>query len=211
MMSEDLPGSPGALARAAVGDALVGFANALTRLHPDELSGLIERTCEGLGASDVAVFLSLFATITASGQNAQPPAEPTAKGAATQPVDQERLDKEFTQRMTNVVMNGQYTVGNRPPKADKYTIVSVQKLKGDDWLFRAQVHFYEKAFVMPMIVPVKWAGDTAVISVTVMASTYIGSVTTGALALMVTLFESVRPAASVTFSVAVYVPGVAYE
>ena len=114
----------------------------------------------------VGVFLSLFATITASGQNAQPPAEPTAKGAATQPVDQERLEKEFTQRMTNVVMNGQYTVGNRPPKADKYTIVSVQKLKGDDWLFRAQVHFYEKAFVMPMIVPIKWAGDTAVISVT---------------------------------------------
>ena len=114
----------------------------------------------------VAAFLCFFATISASGQNAQPPAEPTAKGAATQPVDQAALEKEFTERMTNVVMNGQYTVGNKPPKADKYTIVSVQKLKGDDWLFRAQVHFYEKAFVMPMIVPVKWAGDTAVISVT---------------------------------------------
>jgi hypothetical protein len=115
---------------------------------------------------DFAVFLCLFATISAYGQNAQPPAEPTAKGAATQPVDQAALEKEFSERMTNVVMNGQYTVGNRPPKADKYTIVSVQKLKGDDWLFRAQVHFYEKAFVMPMIVPIKWAGDTAVISVT---------------------------------------------
>jgi hypothetical protein len=116
---------------------------------------------------DVAVLLVLVvAAPRGLSQNAQPPAEPTAKGAATQPVDQAQLEKEFAERMTNVVMNGQYTVGNKPPKADKYTIVSVQKLKGDDWLFRAQVHFYEKAFVMPMIVPVKWAGDTAVISVT---------------------------------------------
>ena len=118
---------------------------------------------------DVVIAAAVLA-LPASGQNAQPQApaagEPTAKGAATQPIDQAALDKEFAARMTNVVMNGQYTVGNRPPKADKYTIVSVQKLKGDDWLFRAQVHFYEKAFVMPMIVPIKWAGDTAVISVT---------------------------------------------
>ena len=119
--------------------------------------------------SILGVVVVLLVVVVANGawaQNAQPPAEPTAKGAATQPVDQAQLEKEFAQKMTNVVLNGQYTMGNRPPKADKYTIVSVQKLKGDDWLFRAQVHFYEKSFVMPMIVPVKWAGDTAVISVT---------------------------------------------
>ena len=115
---------------------------------------------------DVVVVLSAVVAALPARSQQPTPTEPLAKGAATQPTDQAQLEKAFTERMTNAVMNGQYTVGNRPPKADKYTIVSVQKLKGDDWLFRAQVHFYEKAFVMPMIVPVKWAGDTAVISVT---------------------------------------------
>src|SRR5688572_29366180 len=111
---------------------------------------------------DVAVLLALAAPALAQDKAA----EKHAQGAATKPIDQAALEKEFTEKMTNVVMNGQYTVGNKPPKADKYTIISVQKLAGDNWLFRAQVHFYEKSFVMPMIVPIKWAGDTAVISVT---------------------------------------------
>ena len=85
---------------------------------------------------------------------------------ATQPALTE-LEQQFAARMTNAVMAGQYTMGGKgAPKADRYTIVSVRKLKDDNWLFNARVQFGDKDVTIPMIIPVKWAGDTPVISVT---------------------------------------------
>src|SRR5687767_4626050 len=75
----------------------------------------------------------------------QPPAgQKPVEHPATKPVDQAALEKEFTERMTNAVLNGQFTMGDRPPKADKYTIVSVRKLFGDNWLFNARVQYGDK-------------------------------------------------------------------
>jgi hypothetical protein len=90
---------------------------------------------------------------------------PATQPAATQP-GQAELEKVFAERMSNCVMTGQYTVGNRGPRSDKYTIVSVRKLQGESWLFTARVQFGEKDVTIPMIIPIKWAGDTPVISVT---------------------------------------------
>jgi hypothetical protein len=92
-------------------------------------------------------------------------AEDAPKPAATQPT-QADLDAQFTARMTNAVLAGNFTMGNSGPKSDKYTIVSVRKLKDDNWLFQARVQFGGKDVTIPMIIPVKWAGDTPVISVT---------------------------------------------
>jgi hypothetical protein len=94
---------------------------------------------------------------------AQQPTPP--QPAATQPT-QADLEKAFADRLTNAVMAGQYTVGKAAPKSDKYTIVSVRKLKGDDWLFTARIEFGGKDVTLPVIIPIKWAGDTPVISVT---------------------------------------------
>jgi len=96
--------------------------------------------------------------------------------AATQP-SQADLDAKFTERMTNVVMAGQYTIGGGAPQHDKYTIVSVKKLKDDNWLFSARVQFAGKDVTIPMIIPVKWAGDTPVISVTDLGFPGLGSYT----------------------------------
>jgi hypothetical protein len=101
-----------------------------------------------------------------------PPTQP----AATQP-SQKDLDAALTARLTNAVMSGHYTIGNNPPKTDKYTIVSVRKLKDDNWLFQARVQFGEKDVTIPIIIPVKWAGDTPVISVTNIGFPGLGSYT----------------------------------
>jgi len=98
------------------------------------------------------------------------------KPAATQPT-QADLDAAFTARMTNAVLAGSYTMGNNGPKSDKYTIVSVRKLKDDNWLFQARVQFGGKDVTIPMIIPVKWAGDTPVISVTDLGFPGLGSYT----------------------------------
>jgi hypothetical protein len=97
--------------------------------------------------------------------------------AATQPT-QADLDAAFTARLSNAVLAGSYTMGNGgAPKKDRYTIVSVRKLKDDNWLFQARVQFGNKDVTIPMIIPVKWAGDTPVISVTELGFPGLGSYT----------------------------------
>jgi hypothetical protein len=74
-------------------------------------------------------------------------------------------EKKFTERMTNVVMVGQAVTNDGAPKPDRYTIVSVKKIKGDDWTFTSKIKFGENEMVIPITIPVKWAGDTPVITV----------------------------------------------
>jgi len=105
----------------------------------------------------LATHFSLLASIPALADDGKP--------AADDPVLND-AEKKFTEQMTNVVMNGQSTTGKAAPKADKYEIVSVKKIKGDDWQFVARIKFGANDVAIPMTVPVKWAGDTAVISVT---------------------------------------------
>ena len=104
-------------------------------------------------------------------------AEDAPKPATTAPALTD-LEQQFTTRMTNAVMAGQYTLGDKgAPKADRYTIVSVRKLKDDNWLFNARIEFGGKDVTIPMIIPVKWAGDTPVISVTNLGFPGLGSYT----------------------------------
>jgi hypothetical protein len=104
-------------------------------------------------------------------------AEDAPKPAATTQPSQNDLETAFTARLSNAVLAGSYTLGNGAPKKDRYTIVSVRKLKDDNWLFQARVQFGEKDVTIPMIIPVKWAGDTPVISVTDLGFPGLGSYT----------------------------------
>jgi hypothetical protein len=104
-------------------------------------------------------------------------AEDAPKPPATTQPSQGDLEAAFTARLSNAVMAGSYTLGNGAPKKDRYTIVSVRKLKDDNWLFQARVQFGEKDVTIPMIIPVKWAGDTPVISVTDLGFPGLGSYT----------------------------------
>lgn len=101
-------------------------------------------------------------------------AEPAAGQAPAQqpPVKEptrEELEKQFAETMTGATLAGHFTIdgrGNGQPKEEKYTIVRVTKQKGDVWLFLARMQFGGRDVTVPMLIPVKWAGDTAVISVT---------------------------------------------
>ena len=108
------------------------------------------------------LLIALAASIPAL---AQQPAPPPAPPPATQP-SQADLEKALADRLTNVTMSGQYTAGRGAPKSDKYTILSARKLAGDNWLLTARMEFGGKDVTLPMIIPIKWAGDTPVISVT---------------------------------------------
>jgi hypothetical protein len=52
-----------------------------------------------------------------------------------------------------------------PEKEEKYTINGVNKLFSDRWLIRARIQYGDHDVTAPIPVKVKWAGDTAVITV----------------------------------------------
>lgn len=89
------------------------------------------------------------------------------------------LEQKFAESMTNAVLVGRFTIDgdDKPPKTERYTILSAKKVAGDLWLFNARIQFGSKDVTLPLPIPVKWAGDTPVISVTDMGVTGIGTYT----------------------------------
>jgi hypothetical protein len=91
---------------------------------------------------------------------------------ATQPVlDQPALERQFQETMTGAVLVGRSTDTRHPdapPREERYTIDRVSKITGsnDNWLFVARIPFRGGHLAVPLVIPVKWAGDTPVISVT---------------------------------------------
>lgn len=99
---------------------------------------------------------------------------------ATQPAhDNTVLEQKFARTMTNAVLVGHWTLDgdNKPPREERYTISSVMKLRGSLWLFNAHIQFGSKDVIVPLIIPVEWAGDTPIISVTDMGVPGIGKYT----------------------------------
>src|SRR5881396_105737 len=97
----------------------------------------------------------------------QPATKPPATTPATRP-GQAELEKKFEQTMTGAVLVGHFTAGGRDQNAkeDRYTIVSAKKLMGERWVITAKIQYRGADVAIPIIVPVKWADDTPVISVT---------------------------------------------
>ena len=115
----------------------------------------------------------LAATSIVRAQESKPAdSKPPATAPATK-LSQEELEAKFKATMTKATMSGRWCgikAGKlTPEKEDKYTIVSVAKLGGEAWVISARIQYGEKDFTVPLPVLVKWAGDTAVITVDGMA------------------------------------------
>ena len=95
----------------------------------------------------------------------QPP--PPAGDAA--PGEMNELEKKFEKTMSGSALVGRFTIldqghDNAPPAEERYVITKVTKIGEDRWLFVARIG--EAKVPVPLPLPVKWAGDTPVISVT---------------------------------------------
>lgn len=87
-------------------------------------------------------------------------------------------EKKFQDSLTNVTLVGYFTSGDKAElKQDKYTIVRVSKVKEDMWRFEARIQYNQKDVPVAMALPVKFAGDTPVISLTNFAVPMFGSFT----------------------------------
>ncbi len=104
-----------------------------------------------------------------------------ALSAVSAPKAQELTQREvdFEKLMTNSKMVGVFTVTGeeKPPQEESYTIYKVEKVEGDRWRFHAKVEFGKRSVTIPIVVQVKWSGDTPMIQVSDMKIPLLGTYT----------------------------------
>jgi hypothetical protein len=101
-----------------------------------------------------------------------------AQDAAPPPLELNAAEKQFQEALNNVTLVGYFTHGDGAElQDDKYVIERVTKVKEDTWKFEARIQYNKKDFKVAMPLPVKFAGDTPVISLTNFAVPGFGSFT----------------------------------
>ncbi len=85
---------------------------------------------------------------------------------------QASLEKAFAKQMTNATLVGAFTIDGKgdgkAPRAERYELGLVKKVKDGYWLFTAKIKYGSKdiKIPIPITVQMKWAGDTPVITMT---------------------------------------------
>jgi len=92
-------------------------------------------------------------------------------GSVVDPGSLTDLERQFTERMRDVTMIGSFTVAgreDRTPRSDRYDISSVEKVGDDLWRFNARMNCcgMGESGSIPIVVPMRWVGDTPVIMMT---------------------------------------------
>ncbi len=88
-------------------------------------------------------------------------------GAVVDPASLTDIEGQFAERMRDVTLVGSFTVAgreDRAPRPDRYNIVSVEKVGDNLWRFNAQCCGVDGA--IPIVVPMRFNGDTPVIMMT---------------------------------------------
>jgi hypothetical protein len=91
-------------------------------------------------------------------------------GTVVAPASLPQAELEFADRMRNVSMVGTFTTDGRASRSaepDRYDITSVEKVGDDLWRFNTRMACCGvENSVLPIVVPMKWIGDTPVIMMT---------------------------------------------
>jgi hypothetical protein len=116
----------------------------------------------------VAVFAPLILFGAAHAEQQKNDAPPV-KGSDPSP-KQEELDAAFSKMLSGATLEGSYTStasGFDPSKlaSEKYTLGDVKKVEGNYWLIPARIEYGEHDVTIPLVLPVRWAGDTPMIVV----------------------------------------------
>ncbi len=84
--------------------------------------------------------------------------------------DRKNAEKTFAERMENTVLVGFFTLDSeqqgQPGKPERYEIRKVTKASGNTWIFQSRIKYGNVDVVLPIPVPIQWAGDTPVVSMT---------------------------------------------
>ena len=92
-------------------------------------------------------------------------------GSVVDPSSLTETERQFAESMHNVALVGTFTIAgreSRAPNPDRYEIASVEKVGDDLWRFNATMDCcgMKGTAAIPIVVPLRWVGDTPVIMMT---------------------------------------------
>jgi len=91
-------------------------------------------------------------------------------GSVVDPKSLSEAERQFTERMRGVSLVGSFTIAGREDRTshpDRYDIASVEKVGNDLWRFNATMHCCSvEGRTLPIVVPMRWNGDTPTIMMT---------------------------------------------
>ncbi len=93
----------------------------------------------------------------------------TGRGQEADPASLTDLEREFIERMRDVVLVGHFTIEGQERRdglPERYEISEVTKLEGDRWRFDVRMTYGSVDATLPVVVPMVWAGDTPMVSIT---------------------------------------------
>lgn len=90
-------------------------------------------------------------------------------GSVVDPESLTAAERQFTERMAGASLVGRFTIAgreDRPARPERYDISSVEKVGDDLWRFNARMRYGDVDTTLPVAVPMRFAGDTPMISMT---------------------------------------------
>lgn len=121
---------------------------------------MVKRSVQVLGVVAVAAFLFGGGWLTGR----------LGYGSVVEPASLTEAERQFAERMTNVSLVGTFTVAgreDRTPSPDRYDIFSVEKVGDDQWRFNARMDCCGiNGATLPIVVPMRFVGDTPMIMMT---------------------------------------------
>jgi hypothetical protein len=93
----------------------------------------------------------------------------TGAGQAMPTESLTELERQFTDRMQNVVLVGNFTVDGRETRGgspERYELSGVAKVADDQWRFDVHMVYGNVDATLPVVVPIVWAGDTPMVTIT---------------------------------------------
>jgi len=84
--------------------------------------------------------------------------------------DRAELEKQLSETLSGSVLVGTFTVDgvkmDKPAIPERYELKSVEKINDKMWRFTARIKYMQHDVTLPVAVPLVWAGDTPMISMT---------------------------------------------
>jgi hypothetical protein len=100
-------------------------------------------------------------------------------GSAVAPASLTDLERQFTAQMKDSSLVGQFTIDGREDRSgrpERYDISKVEKVGDDRWQFNARMRYAGIDVTLPVTVPMRWVGDTPMITLTDLTIPTLGTV-----------------------------------
>jgi hypothetical protein len=114
--------------------------------------------CAAVAVLTASVAIALFQSAASADEKADADAR------------QAKLEAGLSKMLSGATLEGSFT--STSPGSDstklskeKYTLGEVKKLSGDLWQIPARIEYGGKDITLPIVLPIRWAGDTPIVTV----------------------------------------------